>query len=217
MAKETPKAAALALYMAATTPDEFTQAAHALAAALDKAPKLTAPIEPDLNSPLKAIKRGCVVVGVIAEWADGSSTYQNVAYSAPGDRYAAAFQSCDRLRRQRASRHLARLADAHGDRVTINGPLQVQYPAPEWLACVKAFPMPALASLTFEDSGETYTPRATYGAGDGVACGASYQAMRDRVAAERIALEAFYAERAAEHAAMIANTQADADAERMAA
>src|SRR5882762_9711404 len=215
MAKPITKAAALALYMAAPTPDEFTEAAHALAAALDRPAKSAAPVV-NLAAPLKPLKRTASVVGVLAEWSDGSSTYQNAAYSSPGDRYAAAAQQCDRLRRLRLSRPLARLAEASGERVTINGALGVQFPSPEWLACVRTFPMPALVSLSFED-GETFTPRETFGAGDGEACGASFQAMRDRVQAERDAYQAMCDARHAEYLELVANCQVEADELRAAA
>jgi len=92
----------------------------------------------------------------------------------------------------------------------IRGAMGIPYPAPEWLAACKAFPLPGLVALVFAD-GEIFEPSlAGYGEGDADTCEMHFGAMLDRQASERAAYAAMCEERAAEYAAMVANASGDA-------
>lgn len=219
MAKLNEKTAALALYMSASTPEDYTAAAHALAAVLDAQARPKPVTGPDLAAKLPALTKRATLAGAVCEWSDGSSTYQRVGYMKPADRFAAAFQACDRLRRLRA-RHQWR-ASLRADVVTMFGDdvspslaghmaqtlcgdtatiMGIWRDTPDWMAYVAAHPMPHLVGVLFEETGEAFAPPAgtTYGAGDALAAAEALERMTPQSATvmQAVAPYAVFAEAA---------------------
>ena len=170
----TTKAQALALYAIAQQTGDFAQAAHAMALAL--APKPSAAAKAlDLSAPVPRPTKSATVAGVICEWSDGSTTLQRVAFNKPAHLWASAFQACDRLRRMRA-RHA--WADELGaGSLERPGPawhaplMGVRRETADWWAYCRARPMPHLVAMMCEETGETFEPVGTFGAGDAALAG----------------------------------------------
>lgn len=126
----------------------------------------------DLTTALPPQRRTWPVASFVATWADGSETrVQGIGWPSnkAAQRWARAFQAADRLRRIRHARALERElpAEALTGRHT-TGPCGVKIDSPAWRELVSCAALPALASLTDETTGETFTAPegSTYGAGD---------------------------------------------------
>jgi hypothetical protein len=151
-AKVTP-AAALAAYDSAMTGGgpTFEEAAHMLAAALRKPPRKAGG---DLAAPIKVGRRAKYWGDFVIAWADGTETLvRGVIYDRPADRWAAAFQAADRLRRMRLRHAWEHEPDAP-PRWT-RGPLGLQIQSQPYEAFVRERPMPAPVQILAED-GEVF-------------------------------------------------------------
>lgn len=130
----------------------FEQAAHMLACALRK-PKRSAAV--DINAAVKIGRKAKHWGEFIVTWADGSDTLvRGVIYDRPQDKWAAAFQAADRLRRQRA-RHAAWVEIGAPPRWT-TGPNRVEIQTPAYEEYVRTRPLPAAVSILADD-GETFS------------------------------------------------------------
>lgn len=138
-----------------------------------KSSRKAARVAEDLDARLPAPKRGWPAGSFVVEWADGTSTrVQGVAWAAakPATRWARAYQSANRVRRIRHGREIeAGLGGASaiaGRFSTLTGGITVD--SPQWRDLLATTPLPALAAVVDETTGERFEAPAgsRYGAGD---------------------------------------------------
>lgn len=150
--------AALGAYQRALETGQGLEAAAAdLAACLrsfekPRKPKVSA--MDALRAPVKIGRKAKHWGEFVIAWEDGTQTLvRGVIYDRPADRWAAAFQAADRLRRLRARHGWEGEAGAPGRWWR---PMGVRVETPLWWAYVAARPMPGLLSILADD-GETYS------------------------------------------------------------
>lgn len=133
-------------------------------------------VEDDLAAIFARPSRANAATGSFwAVWADGSATRVcGVIYHAakPKTRWSAALRAADTLRRLRArhayARDLAAMAGCEVRALQIRTSCGVMVDSPDWQRLAAIRPLPALAAIYDETSGETFTPPPgmAYGAGD---------------------------------------------------
>lgn len=127
----------------------------------------------DLAAPLADPPKAKTATGAFhCVWADGSTTFVSAVpwhASKPETRWAAAFQTADRLRRSRSRDAFAESLTTAQSAVSgryVTGLMGVRRESPEWLELVCIRPMPALLAIVEETTGATYEPAGIFGAGD---------------------------------------------------
>lgn len=199
-------ASALGLYAfanASGAPEAHRAASHALAGALEALMLAQAEVQAvrrhmvartprkakeaavmDLSRPLKVAPRNRTTGAFTVRFADGSATFVSGVVSDardPATKWIAAAQAADRLRRIRDRRaYLAELVQdgAPAGLWTINAGIRQETPA-FWRGLFSR-PLAALASLTDEDTGETFdaASAALFGLGDPDELAKAADAMR---------------------------------------
>lgn len=107
-----------------------------------------------LRSPIKVGRKAKHWSDFVIAWTDGTQTLvRGVIYDRPADRWAAAYQAADRLRRLRA-RH-GWEGEAGAPVRWARGPLGLRIESADWWAYVSARPMPEAVAILGEN-GETY-------------------------------------------------------------
>lgn len=142
---------ALARYEAACETNEgWREAADLLAEALRQAPPKTtrkAKASPDLYTPIKIGRRAKRWGEFTVTWADGSETLvKGVCFDREADRWPAAFQAADRLRRMRG-RHAAWAEIGAPPRWT-TGPLGIVRQTQEYERYCAERPLPGPTKIT---------------------------------------------------------------------
>lgn len=147
-------------------------------------PRTTAP---DLDAKVSLPRSGLAHGAFVVSWADGSQTRISAGVwpaKRPGDRWALAYQVANRLRRLRTrNAYLKALPAACRlmKRHRASGPCGVEIDSPLWRQLQALRPMPSLASIACETTGETFEAPAgaAFGAGDATTAAALERALAE--------------------------------------